>query len=304
MSPSVPASGNAANRVVRFSADTSRDSRLQRKLGMGELEIGGRPRDDAVTRFPQPCRRLNELLRCHARQPGGFGGLLVDERAQHRQECGQARQRRRQRKPFGIVRQCVARGRRGGIEEDDPPRKPICEQAFGGRDKTLDEAREAVAPAVADEHDEVGAILHLRERGGDPAGLLQDVQVAVLRRGAAVIDDRAQPARECKRRAHAGDVGAETADERPACASEHRGCGVERRLRTGRLAAHARSSRSSGRTAERCERGATPLARAVARRERGAVGLDGEVVAQQAAERAGRSARDGQGRKPIRWQSA
>ncbi len=145
------------------------------------------------------------------------------------------------------------------------------EQAFARCDEALDETREPVAPAVADEHEEIGAVLHFGERRRDPARLLENVEVAVLRCRAGVVDDRTATACERERRAHPGDVGAESADERPPCAGEQSRCGIQRRLHARALTLHPRRGRRRRGSAEGCERRTALLACAVARRERCAV---------------------------------
>ena len=91
-------------------------------------------------------------------------------------------------------------------------RRRHVEHRIRRRDDALEEARVQLAHVAADDDDEIGAVARLGERRRDPAGALQDPEIAVLALAQGVIDHAAGPVGERHHGAHALDIGAEAAE--------------------------------------------------------------------------------------------
>ena len=208
------------------------------------------------------------VLRCDADSRVGSAGRSVDQRVQHREhrEAGRRPARRGQAAPHraAAARRAGGRHRAGSRAAGaDAPNRSSPARRCARRS-----AESGACQPSPMQHEKVGAVPHLRDSVVViQPNFLQHVEVAVLRRGCpAWSSDRAESARERERRAHAGDIGAETADQRPARRGAATRCGVQRRVGVGASPAMPRRARP----ARACPAVRMPLGCARKRRARGA----------------------------------
>ena len=147
----------------------------------------------------------------------------------------------------------------------------------------LEEARVQLVDVAAGDDEEIGAVARLGQGRGHPARRLQDLEVAVLRLAEGMIDDAARALGKRHHRAHALDVGGKPAIKGELGLADQLG-----RFLDGLGEIDILAFDLGARRRELALEAGDRLAIAILQNLQPLVGaLDGEVVAQHPAKRAG-----------------
>ena len=165
----------------------------------------------------------------------------------------------------------------------DQPPLDRAEQGVRRREAALDQPRCDGLGVGADQQHEIGAVAHLGQRRGHRAAVLHRAHIGEQAARAGMVDDAAGPLGQRQDLAHAGDIGAEPAEQRQRAGPQQPGSPGRRRLERRRLAIDRRplppSAARANPAAATGQSGPTRLSSAPAIAMR-------EIVAAQGAERA------------------
>ncbi|EGK72331.1 hypothetical protein METUNv1_01447 [Methyloversatilis universalis FAM5] len=292
--------GTAQTETVRAGRHIERTHRahdgVDVQIHLRRLEIARHPHQHRILRRPQRLHQRLPACEFDAQRRGFAHRLLREQRIQRGQRFRHAGAIKVEHVGCAAVRRLPGRGVQPATQIDDAARRRCrLEHRLVVPDIAFEEARGLAHDVGAHQYDQIGAILHLGQRGGHVTHVLHHPGRTPADLRIQMVDHAARGVGQFHHFTHAAHIQRHARKHRlrrRLHAAGHLGTGG---FKAGRLAAHAGAG-AIVRHAQTREAGLRLGTAAAHHRERFAGGVHAQIVTGQSAERTGHLGDDGRTR--------